>query len=244
VTPADTMLGMGVLDRFERGVENVVNAAFAKTFKSGVKPVEIAAALRKEADAKAAAVDRTRTVAPNEYDVHLSPTDHDSVVEWGEEALAREFEDAIRAHAEFQRYAFVGSVSVRIYRDDALQTGRFVVTSRSTRSPAAPASGGGDGGRHPLLDIDGRRFHLTGETTVIGRGSEADIVVDDSGVSREHVKFERTPFGTILTDLGSTNGTFVEDQRVREVTLLDGNAITIGRTTIMYWDPLPAQGDD
>ena len=77
----------------------------------------------------------------------------------------------------------------------------------------------------------------------VGRAPTSDIVVDDTGISRQHVKFEVTEFGTILTDLNSTNGTFVEDQRVKEVTLLDGNAVTIGRTTIMYWDGLPSEGD-
>ena len=70
-----------------------------------------------------------------------------------------------------------------------------------------------------------------------------DIVVDDNGVSRRHIRFEVTPEGTILTDLGSTNGTFVEEQRVSEVTLVDGNAIRIGRTVIMYWDAVIADED-
>jgi hypothetical protein len=234
---------MGVLDRFERGVENVVSTAFAKTFRAAVKPVELAAALRKEADAKAAAVDNMRTVIPNLYDIRLSPVDHKAIVEWGEDALRHEFEDALKDHAEFQRYSFVGTLSVRLLKDDSLSTGRFVVSSRSSRGSAVPASPSTQNSRRPLLDIDGQRYHLTGEVTVLGRGGEADIVLNDTGVSRQHVKLEVTDFGTILTDLNSTNGTFVEDQRVKEVTLLDGNAITIGRTTIMYWDGLPSGGD-
>jgi hypothetical protein len=234
---------MGVLDRFEKGVENVMQSAFAKTFRSGVKPVELASALKREADARAAVVDRQRTVVPNEYVIALSPTDMDHVREWGDDALAREFEDALHDHAERQRYSFVGPVSVRFELDEALATGRFSVSSRSTRAAAAPATSRTANSRYPLLDIDGKRYHLTGTQTIIGRGSEADIVVDDTGVSRQHVRFERTDFGTILTDLGSTNGTFVEDQRIKEVTLLDGNAITIGRTTILYWDGLPADED-
>lgn len=79
---------------------------------------------------------------------------------------------------------------------------------------------------------------------MVGRGAEADIVVDDTGVSRKHVRFEVTDHGTILTDLGSTNGTLVEDQKIKEVTLVDGNAITVGRTTMMYWDALDPDGDD
>ena len=234
---------MGVLDRFEKGVENVMQSAFAKTFRSGVKPVELASALKREADARAAVVDRQRTVVPNEYAIALSAVDMDHVREWGDDALAREFEDALHDHADRQRYSFVGPVSVRFDLDESLATGRFSVSSRSTRAAAAPATSRTAHSRYPLLDIDGKRYHLTGTQTIIGRGSEADIVVDDTGVSRQHVRFERTDFGTILTDLGSTNGTFVEDQRIKEVTLLDGNAITIGRTTILYWDGLPTDED-
>lgn len=234
---------MGLLDRFERGVENAVSTAFAKTFRSSVKPVELAAALRKESDSRAAVVDLNRTVVPNEYDIRLSTADHAAILEWGEEALRHEFEDTLRDHADFQRYAFVGALSVRFLEDASLTTGRFGVSSHSSRGPAAPAGSAAQTSRHPLIDIDGRRYHLTGEVTTVGRGSDADIVVDDTGISRRHVKFEVTEFGTILTDLGSTNGTFVEDQRVTEVTLLDGNAVTIGRTTIMYWDGLLSDGD-
>jgi hypothetical protein len=235
---------MGVLDRFEKGVENAVQTAFAKTFKSGVKPVELAGALKREADTRAAAVDRNRTVTPNEYTVALSPTDHQTVTGWGEEALEHELEDALQEHAERQRYSFVGSVNVEFSEDESLPTGRYAVTSRTTRGPVAPVTSRNQQSKYPLLDIDGQRYHLTGDLTVAGRGSESDIVVDDSGVSRQHIRFEVTPHGTILTDLGSTNGTFVEDQRINEVTLVDGNAITIGRTTIMYWDGIAANGED
>ncbi len=237
-------LSMGVLDRFEKGVENAVHTAFAKTFKSGVKPVELASALKKECDARAAVVDRHRTVAPNEYSVALSDADHASVVEWGDEALAKELEDALHDHARRQHYSLVGALSVTFIQDETLPTGRYAVTSRSTRGPAAPATTDHPDSRYPLIDVDGQRYHLTGQFTIVGRGTEADVVVDDTGISRKHVQFEVTDFGTILTDLGSTNGTFVEDQRVKEVTLVDGNAITIGRTTMMYWDAMDVDGDD
>jgi hypothetical protein len=232
------------MDRFEKGVENVVHNAFAKTFKSGVKPVELASALKKECDARAAVVDRQRTVAPNEYAVALSESDYATVEQWGEDAMAHELEGVLQDHARRQQYNFVGAVKVTFTEDTTLPTGRYAVSSRSTRGPAAPATANHPDSRYPLVDIDGERYHLTGPTTVVGRGSEADIVVDDTGVSRQHVRFEVTEYGTILTDLGSTNGTFVEDQRIKEVTLLDGNAVTIGRTTMMYWDALDPDGDD
>lgn len=231
------------MDRFEKGVENAMQTAFAKTFKSGVKPVELAAAVKRECDARAAAVDRNRTVAPNEYTVSLSPTDFENVTSWGDEALAHEIADSLEDHARSLRYAFVGAVDVRFEQDESLATGRYSVTSRTTRGPVAPATSPDPLSRFPLLDIDGQRYNLTGATTVIGRGTEADIVVDDNGVSRKHISLEVTPEGTILTDLGSTNGTFVEEQRITEVTLVDGNAIRIGRTVIMYWDAVVTDED-
>jgi hypothetical protein len=234
---------MGVLDRFEKGVENAMHSAFAKTFKSGVKPVELAGAVKRECDARAAAVDRNRTVAPNEYIISLSEADLEAVTTWGDEALAHELEDALEDHARGQRYAFVGTVDVAFQLDESLATGRYAVTSRTTRGPVAPATSPDPLSRFPLLEIDGQRYNLTGATTVIGRGTESDIVVDDNGVSRRHISFEVTPDGTILTDLGSTNGTFVEEQRITEVTLVDGNAIRIGRTPIMYWDAVLSDED-
>ena len=101
---------------------------------------------------------------------------------------------------------------------------------------AAPAASATATPAHPIVDINGQRYLLTGPVTVIGRGSEADIIVDDSGVSRRHLEIRLTHGNAIASDLGSTNGTFVEGQRVDAVTLVDGNTLTIGRTQILFWD--------
>lgn len=229
---------MGLLDRFEKGVENVVNSAFARAFRGEVKPVEIASAVRRDMDDRAAAVSRVRTVVPNEFTVTLSPGDHERVESWGADALAEEIEAAATEHAASQHYAFVGPVKVLFTLDESLVTGRFQVASATRRGTVAPASTTASH-RHPLIDIDGERYILTGPVTVIGRGSEADIVVEDTGISRRHLELRVTPEGTIATDLGSTNGTFVEGHRITAATLVDGNTITIGRTRVLFWT-----GDD
>ena len=79
------------------------------------------------------------------------------------------------------------------------------------------------------------KLTLTGPVTVIGRGSEADIIVDDPGVSRRHLEIRVGPDGVVASDLGSTNGLYVEGHQVPAATLLDGNTLTIGRTRIMFW---------
>lgn len=226
---------MGVLDRFEKGVERVVSTAFAKAFRSEVKPVELASALRREVDDRAAVVGRDRTVVPNEFTIELSPADHQQVVSWGEEPLADELAANVTEHASHQHYAFVGPVTVAFAEDEELETGRFLVRSATVRGNVAPAGSVAASARHPLVDIDGQRYLLTGPVTVIGRGSEADIIVDDPGISRRHLEIRVTPDGVVATDLGSTNGTFVEGHQVPAATLVDGNTITIGRTRILFW---------
>jgi hypothetical protein len=226
---------MGVLDKFEKGVERVVSTAFAKAFRSEVKPVELASALRREVDDRAAVVGRDRTVVPNEFTIELSPADLQQVEDWGAEPLADELAANVTEHATSQRYAFVGPVTVGFVQNDELETGRFQVRSATVRGAVAPATAVAASTRHPLVDIDGQRYLLTGPVTVIGRGSEADIIVDDPGISRRHLEIRVTPDGVIASDLGSTNGTYVEGHQVPAATLVDGNTITIGRTRILFW---------
>ncbi|WP_019135644.1 FhaA domain-containing protein [Cellulomonas massiliensis] len=226
---------MGFLDRFENGVERAVNNAFARAFKSELKPVELSSALRRELDDRAAVVGRDRTVVPNEFTIELSTADYDQVEAWGAEAMADEFAATVTEHAASQRYAFVGPVTVSFSENVEQEAGRFRVHSATVRGAVAPATSQPPSARHPLLDIDGQRYLLTGPVTIIGRGSEADIIVDDPGVSRRHLEIRVTPDGVIASDLGSTNGLYVEGHQVPAATLLDGNTLTIGRTRILFW---------
>ena len=131
---------MGVLDRFEKGIERAVNGVFARAFRSEVQPVELASALKREADDNASVVGRNRTIAPNDYVVELGPADHGRLAQW-EDALGDELATVLNDHALQQRYAFVGPVRVRFERAEELDTGVFRVRSRTARS-------GGDQAEH------------------------------------------------------------------------------------------------
>jgi len=224
---------MGVLDKFERGVERAVQGVFAKAFKSEVQPVELASALRREADTSAAVVGRDRTLVPNAYLIALGSSDYERLESW-EDALADELVDAVTAHARQQRYAFIGPVTVGFEVDDELDTGVFRVRGARVKGTVAPATAATATPSRPVLDVDGRRYQLTGAVTVLGRGSEADIVVDDPGVSRRHVEIRLDGGAAQLRDLGSTNGTFVDGDRASTARLVDGSMITIGRTRIRF----------
>ncbi|MFT8356516.1 MULTISPECIES: FhaA domain-containing protein [Bifidobacterium] len=226
---------MSVLDRFEKSVEGAVNGVFSKFGSKDLQPVDLSSALEREIDSQAMAMGRDRTVAPNEYRFKLSTPDFDRIEQWGSETLANELADKLTKYAETQHYAFVGPVVVIFEEDLNLGAGDFHLSSESVQGNAAPASPQSSSKDCPALEINGRQYLLTAPKTVLGRGSNCDIVIDDPGISRRHLEIDVTDKGVIARDLGSTNGTYVEGHQVPAATLLDGNTITIGRTRILYW---------
>ena len=85
-----------------------------------------------------------------------------------------------------------------------------------------------------LLLWDGRDLSLDQGVTVIGRSSGCDVVVDDPNVSRRHAEIRRLGEGYSLVDLGSTNGTEVNGQRVGETSLMNGDVIGVGTTRLTF----------
>lgn len=215
---------MGILDDFERGLERVVNGAFAKTFKSGLQPLEVTAALRRELDTKAAVVSRDRILVPNTFHVRLSPSDHERMTALGP-ALIDEFIQLVQQHAAAQHYSFAGGISVTLERDERLSPGMVRVDSVNVKGEIAWT---------PVLEIGGKRYPIAKGRTVIGRGSEADITIDDSGTSRKHVEILWDGRNAQLTDLGSTNGSRLNGQPVTTAPLPPDSIIEIGRTRIVF----------
>ena len=86
-----------------------------------------------------------------------------------------------------------------------------------------------------LIFDDGRAFDLVAAVTRIGRSREADLRLDDGGVSRQHAEIRRDTDGThVLVDLGSTNGTQLDGAKISTARLVDGSRVSIGATTLTY----------
>ena len=276
---------MGLFDRVEQRLERAVNGAFARAFKSEVQPVEIASAIRRAMDDRAAILGPGRTIVPNLYTVELSDTDYDRLGGYDEE-LENELIAAAQEHAESQRYQPGGPLQVSFASANDLETGVFRLRTSTARRPgdrpspapapapaaaqapaAPPAPAPVQGARHvdddgleatqaqapvappapprrvdpadrPWLDVDGERYPLMGAITVLGRDDAADIVLDDPGISRRHSEIRVTNDGPHLVasirDLGSTNGTFVNSERITSQRLSDGDRVTVGRTSVVY----------
>lgn len=78
---------------------------------------------------------------------------------------------------------------------------------------------------------------LRGNRLTVGRLSACDICLSDANSSREHAAFEREDGGWVIRDLGSTNGTSVNGQKITRQKLQDGDLIVIGVTELVYHEP-------
>jgi hypothetical protein len=229
---------VGGLQKFEHRLEQMISGAFARAFRSAVQPVEIAAALQRECDNNAQILSRERRMAPNDFHVELSQTDLERLSPY-DTALADELAHQVRDHADQQGYLFPGPLSIGFEAAEDLTTGRFRIRSRAQAKVTGNATHTQVRRARALLEVNGTRHPLHPPGIVVGRGTEADIRINDPGVSRRHVEFEVSlgngrPEELRLTvrDLGSTNGMLVDGHRITHTRLHDGSTVKIGSTTM------------
>ena len=232
---------MSGLQRFENKLEQMISGVFARTFRSAVQPVEIASALNREVDNSAQILSRDRRLVPNTFVVELSETDHQKLEGLGPQ-LPRELTEMLREHAAQQSYVFTGPVNITLETSDDLTTGRFRVRSKAVAKSSMATGDPTDTQVRratATLEVNGEQLPLAPPGIVIGRGNDADLRIDDPGVSRKHIEIrveEAQDLGgppriTVL-DLGSTNGVLVNSKRVERAALADGATIKIGNTTM------------
>jgi hypothetical protein len=214
---------VGILDSFERGLERAVNGAFARTFRSGLQPVEITAALRREVDTHASPVARDRILVPNRFVVRMSEPDHLAMSALGQ-PLIDELTELLTQHVAEQRYQMASPPVLTLEPDDGLAVGMLEVESSTERVEVDWA---------PVLEIDGRRYPV-GTRTVIGRGTDADITVEDTGISRKHLEILWNGQQAEARDLGSTNGSTLNGARLTRAAVPNDSVLQIGRTRIVF----------
>lgn len=250
---------MGVLQRFERRLGSLVEGAFARAFKSELQPVEVASAIQREMDERAAIVAQGRTLVPNDFVVEVSESDMERLSLYAD-SLSVELATVAREYAAEQGYSFVGPVRSRFEHAVELSTGLFrirsgvirgtTVESGEIRQPASdqPAADSRPPPGHPRLLVSTREdaqgggvatgreqaFELTSPVTVLGRGTDCDLRLVDPGVSRHHAELRLEGDDVVLADLGSTNGTVVDGQPSRQAVLHDGTRIELGRTILVF----------
>lgn len=234
---------MGVFDRVEKKLENVVSGAFARAFKGDVQPVEITARLQRELDAEAKLLTRERKLVPNEFHVGLSQHDYDRLTPYSK-TLNAEIAPQLREYAGDKGYIFNGPITIEYDLDAALPVGRFTVTSAAVADvdAAEEATPSEIRSANLVVEVNGVRHPLTPPGLTIGRGTEADLRINDPGISRLHARIAVVGTGSgqqlSIEDLGSTNGVTVDGQRTRHTSLGLGSRIEIGSTRLAIVSPV------
>ena len=130
---------MGILDKFEKGVENVTNRAMSR-FSDDIEPIEIASKLRETMDKRAASFARDRSVVPNIFRIHLTPPSIERITAWGQDEMVRQMEEVATSHAADQGYSFVGPVEVSFLVNNNPNAPAIEIESSTRRGAAAPAA--------------------------------------------------------------------------------------------------------
>ncbi len=200
-----------------------------------------------------------RTLVPNRFVVHLHPDDLIGFEEM-EQSLASELADAALLFARAHHYTLVDRPRVdllgdpTVERSDIRVDARFAdpISGRPSVTHDADPSIDREPGRDPMAtmvfamprstvplarlrvhDASGEvREVSVGAGVTIGRAADNDLVLRDERVSRHHGRIAGRRGALVYADLGSTNGTEVNGQRVTEVVLGAGDQIRLGGSVL------------
>jgi len=246
---------LGVFSSLEGSLEKYIEGFFKDKFKGRIQPAEIAKRLAREMrDRRRVSINKI--YVPNKYTVHLNSTDYDNIASIAA-MLSKELQEYVKQKAEEKRYTLAGPPVVDFTRDEVREKGVMRIESGFSealpedeqpeeedealghtqlfrlakdvaavdRTPAAYARFQVQAGPDK-----GRIINLGTVSQVIGRHSGCDIVLNDSSVSRRHARLEWSGGQYIITDLGSTNGTWVNGLRIVAKVLESGDEIALGTT--------------
>jgi dihydroxyacetone kinase DhaKLM complex PTS-EIIA-like component DhaM len=231
---------LGILNEFERRLERVIEGAFTKAFRTGLQPVELANRILREMETGKTVGVRDVWV-PNRFVLKLSKPDRERFQE-AESSLRRELEQVVKEGAQERGWGLVGPPHVEFDTDPSLKQGDFSCEA-SLVEGAMPAAGAASGqpersGAGELLLLErgkpSKAFPLDKDRVIIGRLGESDIVLSDPGVSRRHAEVRREDGEFVVVDLGSTNGTMVNEATIGERTLEEGDRITVGKSVLEF----------
>jgi hypothetical protein len=211
--------GVG-LEQFERRIAGVVESIFSKGAPRGIEPAELGRRLVREIERDVRIGVRSE-IAPNRIVVALAPSDLEEL----EPLRARvegELTQLVMETVEDNGFELLGPVSVQLVADGELKAGTFYIDTTFVEDPAFR-------NRWRLALPDGSTVELGPGTYVLGRQAGVDVRIDDPRVSRRHAQLVIADGTATIADLGSTNGTFVNGERIARPTELSGrDAVRLG----------------
>lgn len=219
---AQTMGMQGLERRLERMVEGVFQRS-----RNSIRPIELGRRLIREMDDARSVDVKGQRIVPNDFTVLLSASDHTGFADI-EDALRTELVEACREYAREEGYHFMGPVAVELQIDNSLKPGRFGIASRLKQAEPGKRPG-------TIVMPSGDRIELRDDKNLIGRLSDCVVMISDGNTSRHHAQIHRAGSGFVINDLGSTNGTYVNGQRLTaDHRLADGDIITVGAVSLRF----------
>ena len=210
----------------ERRLENMVEGVFRRS-RNSIRPIELGRRLIREMDDHRSVDVKGQRIVPNDFVVLLSPDDHAGFIDI-EDALRTELVEACREYAREEGYHFMGPVNVDLRVDNSLRTGRFGIASTLKQAEQGKRPG-------TVVMPSGDRVGLSDGRNVIGRLADCQVLITDGNVSRRHAEIHRSGSSFVINDLGSTNGTYVNGERlIADHRLDDGDIITVGSISLRF----------
>lgn len=248
---------MSILRDFERRLEGAVEGFFARAFRSGLQPVELAKALQRYMS-NYQQVGLDGVIVPNVFRFSLSDDDLERFSGFTR-SLQRELADVARRTADEKGWATKGPLRIEFQRSDAVRVGTYELRGkveaaqrRTERVPTSPRTTGVATAVQPRshppatgaetaparLDlIDGpdapRSFPIAREV-VLGRLPECEVPLVDASVSRRHARIRLEGDRWTITDLGSTNGVRLNGEPVSVAELRHGDRVELGTVVLLF----------
>lgn len=239
---------MSALSRFESFMENMVEGSVARLFRSPVQPAEIAKRLERAMETNQT-ISVRRVIVPNVYRAFLNPQDMAAFAPLRIE-MEREMSTYLADLAQERGFTMLEHPRVELAEDAAVPR-RAIQVVAETISSSSPANASGHtqviqpvAGPAPqsqararfLLSTPAGAHVIPLESTLltVGRGLNNDVILEDTRVSRNHAQIRYRARRFWITDLGSTNGTFVNGEQVEEHALRDGDAISLGGLELTF----------
>lgn len=223
---------MSWLVRMEEGCAAFIERTFAKTFPSDLEPAQIARKLVATMEARTVKSERGMH-AQSVYVVRVHPADFERLSPHSA-YLEREWAALLLDLAQRVGIAFIGGdPAVRLAEDGNVVAGAVEIDAERAddRSPnAEPRAAPQAYVLRMLKGLPPNALYPIKKITSVGRNADQDISLADPSVSRSHAVLESDERGVTVRDLGSTNGTFVNGERIESRLLTAGDAIAFGKT--------------
>lgn len=237
---------MGILRDFENRLEGAVEGFFARAFRSGLQPVELAKAVQRYAG-NYQQVGVSGVIVPNVYRFVLSTNDLERF-EGFSESLEQELADVVRRTASERGWRLEGPPQIELVAGDSVRVGTYELRGKveaGAGPPEAPPASSRPAGATSVLPAANRdatarltssdgTHHTLKETVTVGRLPSCEVVLDDPSVSRRHARIARADGHWTVEDLGSTNGLQVNGQAVGHAQLRDGDRLVFGSVTLTF----------